>query len=535
MLIDQSAPLEVKYHPFMPLALRSKVLVLPLLTVCAFAGSLHEVRTRNGSVSGIAGANPEVSVFKAIPYAAPPTGDLRWREPQPAPDWTGTRAADTFSANCMQGQSGWFPPNNGERPARQMSEDCLYLNIYSGAKSALAALPVIVFLHGGGLTSGAGTYYDGEDLARKGAVVVTINYRLGVFGFLAHPELTKESPHHASGNYGLLDQTAALKWVRDNIAAFGGDPARVTLAGQSAGSWSVNLLMASPLAHGLFQRAIGESGGQFGLLRSLADAEKAGAGFMKSAGADSIAALRHLPADALQRAGRISGATVDGWFLPADVYTIFNDGKQNDVPLLAGSNAGEAVSTRMPNVTSESLREEVRKNYGDQAEAFFKLYPFQSDQEARMAQLNSHRDELFGWPVRAWVETQARTGKSAIFYYHFAKKAPGPFTEAGLDAPHGGELPYVFNWVNGASSRSTQWSEADRKLAETVSSYWLNFAAKGDPNGKELPRWAPYHRRGDKVLMIGDQVTLAPAPLTDQLDFMENHFASLRAHSQALH
>jgi len=428
----------------------------------------------------------------------------------------------------MQGQGGWFPPNNGERPARQMSEDCLYLNIYTSAKNASSKLPVIVFVHGGGLTSGAGTYYDGEDLSRKGAVIVTINYRLGVFGFLAHSELTSESPHHASGNYGLLDQIAALQWVHDNIAGFGGDPNRVTLMGQSAGSWSVNLLMASPLAHGLFQRAIGESGGQFGPIRSLAEAEKAGSGLMKSANVESISMLRAVPADALQKAGRISGATVDGWFLPADVYTIFSAGKQNDVPLLVGSNAGEAVSPRLPNITAEALREEVQKNYGNQAESFMKLYPFASDNEARMAQLNSHRDELFGWPVRAWAQTQARTGKANVFYYHFEKQAPGPFTEAGLAAPHGGELPYVFDWVNGRSRTSSPWTDTDRKLATTMSSYWIHFASTGDPNGSDVPQWKPYKAESKSVLIIGDTIESGALPLNENLDLMDTHFQRLR-------
>ena len=509
--------------------LNLKVLILAAIPVCITAANLESVKTRNGSVSGSTGANPDVTVFKGIPYAAPPTGDLRWREPRPPENWSGTRAADAFSPNCMQGQGGWFPPNNGERPARQMSEDCLYLNIYSTAKAANAAIPVIVFVHGGGLTSGAGTYYDGEDLARKGAIVVTINYRLGVFGFLAHPDLTKESSHHASGNYGLLDQIAALRWVRDNIASFGGDPNRVTAMGQSAGSWSVNLLMASPLAHGLFQRAIGESGGQFGVIRALGEAEQAGAALMKSAGVDSIGALRKLPADAVQKAGRISGATVDGWFLPSDVYTIFSAGKQNDVPLLLGSNAGEAVSPRLPNITADALREEVHKNYGYQADAFFKLYPFNSDQEAKMAQLDSHRDELFGWPVLVWGRTQAQTGKSRVFYYHFEKKAPGPFTDAGLAAPHGGELPYVFDWVNGRARTSSAWTEADRKLATTMSSYWIHFAATGDPNGKDVPEWPAYNPGSKSILIIGDTIASGALPLSENMDLMDKHFARLRA------
>ena len=228
----------------------------------ALAAIAAPVKVESGLVSGSPGATSEVTVFKGIPYAAPPIGELRWRAPQPALKWDGVRRADKYSARCTQNDGGWFPPNNGTRPAIEISEDCLSLNVFTSARSSADTQPVIVFVHGGGLSSGAGSYYDGEALARKGAVVVTLNYRLGVFGFLAHPDLTQESGHNSSGNYGLLDQIAALRWVQSNIAAFGGDPKRVTLAGQSAGAWSVNFLMASPLARGLFQRIIGSSGGQ---------------------------------------------------------------------------------------------------------------------------------------------------------------------------------------------------------------------------------------------------------------------------------
>src|SRR5262245_55208624 len=257
------------------------VIIVLLAAVSAFAAISEPIRVENGLVTGVAAAFPEVRVFKGVPFAAPPIGDLRWRPPAPAKHWDGVRAAAKFSANCMQRQAGGgaFPPYGGDRSATEMGEDCLYLNIYTTAASSSDKRPVMVWIHGGAFTSGAGAIYQGEDLARKGVVVVTVNYRLGVFGFFAHPELTKESANHSSGDYAFLDQIAALTWVQKNIAAFGGDPSRVTIFGESAGSWSVNNLVATPLAKGLFQRAIGESGGQFTITRTLADAEQAGTRF----------------------------------------------------------------------------------------------------------------------------------------------------------------------------------------------------------------------------------------------------------------
>ena len=284
-------------------------LILP-----AFAAVQEPVRTEGGLLSSVADATPEVRIFKGIPYAAPPVRDLRWRGPKPAQKWSGVRKAEQFGPACMQIGPTSTPTSH--------SEDCLYLNVYTTAKSSKDRLPVMIWVHGGALRTGAGSDYDGEELARKGVVLVTINYRLGVFGFFTHPDLTKESDRNASGNYGLQDQIAALEWVQKNIAVFGGDTKRVTIFGESAGSWSVNYLMASPLARGLFQRAIGESGGDFDPARKLADAEQMSVKFAESVGANSIAALRAKSADELQKADGFTGANVDGWLLPEDVYTI---------------------------------------------------------------------------------------------------------------------------------------------------------------------------------------------------------------------
>jgi para-nitrobenzyl esterase len=265
------------------------------------AAITEPVHVADGLISGVAGTDSDVRVFKGVPFAAPPLGELRWRAPKAAAHWDGVHTADKFSATCMQRR-----PINA--PDRAMSEDCLYLNIYTAAKSSKDHRPVMVWIHGGALTGGAGSLYDGEALAKKGVVVVTVNYRLGVFGFFADPELTKESDRNSSGNYGLLDQIAALEWVQKNIAAFGGDPKRVTIFGESAGSWSVNYLVATPLAHGFFQRAIGESGGEFAPARKLADMEQAGVKFGQSIGADSLAALRARAADELLKANGFATA-----------------------------------------------------------------------------------------------------------------------------------------------------------------------------------------------------------------------------------
>ncbi|MGD1095962.1 MAG: carboxylesterase family protein [Bryobacteraceae bacterium] len=495
-----------------------------------FAAISEPVHVDSGLLTGTAGSNPEVRVFKGVPFATPPVGDLRWRAPKSAPKWEGVRAADKFSANCMQrsANGGAFPPNGGDRSGVQMSEDCLYLNIYTVAKSAKDKRPVMVWIHGGAFTSGAGAIYEGEELAAKGVVVVTVNYRLGVFGFFADPELTKESDRNASGNYALLDQVAALEWVQKNIAAFGGDPKRVTIFGESAGSWSVNYLMASPLAHGLFQRVIGESGGEFAPARKLAVAEQAGVKFAESVHADSLAALRAIPAADLQKAtGFEAQANVDGWFLPEDVYTIFSKGKQNDVPLLIGSNADEGTIFTPATVTGASFREAVQRRLGADAEAFLKLYPFQSDAEARAAQAASMRDQTFGWQMRTWARAQTKTGKSKVFVYYFSHVPPGP-NAARVGAQHGAEIAYAFNWVNGKNGTQTPWQDYDKKLAEDVSAYWVNFATTGDPNGKSLPKWPAYHANAEQVMGFGDKLELEPVPHQPALDFIDGLYDRAR-------
>jgi para-nitrobenzyl esterase len=403
-----------------------------------------------------------------------------------------------------------------------MSEDCLYLNVYTPASSAAAKLPVMVWIHGGAWTSGAGAIYQGEDLARKGVVVVTLNYRLGVFGFLAHPELTRESPQHASGNYALLDQIAALRWVQRNVAAFGGDPSRVTIFGESAGSWSVHNLVASPLASGLFHRAIGESGGRFSVTTTLRQAEQAGEKFATAVAAGSIADLRAMPADVLQGAsgGFSSVSNADGWVLPAIMLDLFRAGKQNDVPTVIGSNADEGTIFAPASTTAATFRRQAEREFGADADRWITLHPFADDEQARSAQAGAMRDRTFGWEMRTWARLQSQTGKSSVYLYYFSHVPPLP-NAAWLGAQHGAEIPYVLNWPNGRHSASVSWTDADRALADQVSSYWVNFATTGNPNGKGLPTWAAYSRGDERALGIGDSVRMIAVPNAASLDFVD--------------
>lgn len=483
------------------------------------AGIKEPVRTEGGQLAGIAGSSPEVRVYKGIPYAAPPVGDLRWRAPKPAPVWEGVRKADHFSPACMQTPYPEGSPYSSAGAAN-ISEDCLYLNIWTAANPP-TALPVMVWIHGGALTRGSGAtpVYDGENLAKKGVVVVTINYRLGVFGYFAHPELTRESGRNASGNYGFLDQVAALEWVQRNITAFGGDLKRVTIFGQSAGSWSVNALVASPLTKGLFQRAIGESGANFARFQTLAEAEQAGVEFAASVGANSIGALRAKPAAELLKAERSASGNVDGYFLPNAIHTIFANGKQNDVPTLIGFNADEGTAFTPPSVTAEAFQAQAKARFGDKAAAYLKIYPAKTDEDAHDSAVAAMRDQTFGWEMRTWARMQSKTGKSKVYVYFFSKVPPGPAGER-LGAYHGAEIAYVF-----ANVPITLAQKADRELSDIMSSYWVNFAATGDPNGKGLPKWPYYQQSIDVAIGLGDRIATTTVPNKAALDFLDANFA----------
>ena len=499
--------------------IRKNSLVFVILALACFAAEPNgAIKTDLGFVSG--SLLDGVTSYKGIPFAAPPVGDLRWKAPQAAKGWDGVRDGSAFGPQCMQQP---YPEGSVFRtPPAAQSEDCLYLNVWTAAKAG-AKRPVMVWIHGGALTRGSGAtrVYDGAALAKKGVVLVTVNYRLGVFGYLAHPELTAESPNKSSGNYGVLDQIAALKWVQRNIDRFGGDPGRVTIFGESAGSWSVNALVASPLAKGLFHRAIGQSGGSFGAMTKLADAEKAGAAFAKSAGADSLAAMRALGADkvlASADTGFRTAPNVDGWLLPDEIRNIFAQGKHNDVPVIVGSNANEMTSLTSPSAvpkTLEDYRKRITPLYGEKVAEFDALYPAKTGAEVGDAWLGAVRDVTFTLPMRSWARATAN-GRSKAWLYWFSHVPPNP-NSAYLKAYHAAEIAYVFNNV----SQRPQSQKADFDLADTMSNYWVNFAATGDPNGKGLPAWSPYDRESEHYMEFSSTPVQKQHLLKDQLDFQE--------------
>jgi para-nitrobenzyl esterase len=505
------------------------------VTSVSWAAIQEPVHLDAGLVSGTAGASAEVRVFRGVPYAAPPTGKLRWRAPQPVARWDGVRAADQFGAMCTQPafrvlngaySAGSIPP--------KMSEDCLFLNVWTAAKSAGDKRPVMVWIHPGGYTTGSGATpgFNGEALAKKGVVLVTINYRLGAFGFFSHPELSKESDGRGSGNYALMDQAAALRWVQANIAGFGGDPHRVTVFGDSAGSSSIANLMGSPQLKGLFQRAIGESGAWMGLsigrTRTLAEAEQDGLKIAGAMHAQTLEELRAIPVEDLLRAGRAGGPVIDGWFIPEDVGAAFAAGKQNDVPLLDGSNQDEGTFFLQP-TTAEKFIERARNRFGDQADAFLKLYPAGTDEEANASQLAAFRDEL-GFVMRVWARAQTKTGHSKAYLYYFTHQPPPPAGASargglGSGATHGAEAQYVFQ--NLLPPRA--WTDLDHQVSDMLSSYWVNFAGSGDPNGNGLAKWPAFASSGaDRPMVLGDQAEVGPAPNQAQLAFFESVYEKLR-------
>jgi para-nitrobenzyl esterase len=532
----------------MSVPLKGSTVVLLVVAVLsftsAFAAITDPVRVEQGLLAGTNGSSPEVRVYRGVPFAAPPVGDLRWKAPQPAMKWQGVRQATEFSNACWQTP---YPAAAAIYQAKlpPLSEDCLYLNIWTPAKSAKDRLPVMVWIHGGGFTRGfSGTSsYNGEALARKGAIIVTINYRLGIFGFFAHPDLSAESGHHASGNYALLDQIAALQWVQKNIAAFGGDPTRITIFGESAGSWAVNALMASPLAKGLFQRAIGESGGLFSPMKTLADAEKEGEKLGRSLAPDStqkksekpeapaqqdtLKALRAMKADELLKASDSETARtiVDGWVLPQGVAATFAQGKQNDVPLIVGYNADEGTTLAPQGVNMKALMfiGGVHQRYGSQADALLKIYPAASDEQAVSSFYSAYRDQVFGWEMRTWARMATKTGHQPAYMYYFNRRPPGP-QSARLRAFHASEIAYVF----GTFVWPFPWEDTDKKLSDAMTTYWVNFAATGNPNGASLTRWPVYTAKDDQVLEFGNQIAVRSEINKTGLDFFDTYYQLAR-------
>jgi para-nitrobenzyl esterase len=499
---------------------------IAMVTVAISASAaLHKpVQTAKGALQGAPGKDPAVTVFRGVPYAAPPIGNLRWKSPQPVHSWAGIRRAESFGNICVQNplKPGSFYQVEFYESPEPMSEDCLYLNVWTAASSASEKRPVMVWLHGGGFVEGSGSLpsFNGEHLASKGVVLVTINYRLGVFGFLAHPELTAEDPHHSSGNYGMLDQLEALKWVKANIQNFGGNPENVTIFGQSAGASSVLNLCASALARGYFRRAIVQSGG-FMPAADLKSAEETGVNFSKRMGVASVAELRSKPAAELQRIAipppNGSGANVsrfwpivDGYFLTTAPREVFRAGEENTHSLLAGSNANEGTTFIPPTLTEKQWRSQIKTRYGARAEEYFKLYPASSDHEAWEQATNAVRDLM----ARTALDVARFEKGQKTFIYYFDRRPPGHDSDH-YGAYHSAELVYVFDNLD---SVKRPWTETDRRLADAMSSYWVNFAKAGDPNHAGLPYWPAFGATPARGLGLGAQVKPATMPPTERLD-----------------
>jgi para-nitrobenzyl esterase len=503
------------------------LLILSLAGAAIAAAAIQEpVHIDTGLVSGAATAS-DVRVFKGIPYAAPPVGELRWRPPAPAAHWEGVRKGDEFGPVCMQNRQ----PN--ATPAA--SEDCLYLNVWTAAKAANEKRPVIVWTYGGGFTSGAGSEprYDGEALAKKGAVVVTYNYRLGTFGFFAHPELTKESGRNASGNYGMMDMAAALHWVQKNIAAFGGDPAKVTIDGESAGAFLVSAMVGSPEGKGLFKRAISQSGAWMGIsiahMTTRAEAEAAGVKLAQGMGANSLADLRAKSAQDLFKAGRGGSLIVDGWYVPEDLSITFANGKENDVDVLVGSNRDEGTFFARPgtNLSADQFKAKGKERFGNLADTYAKLYPATTDAEAAAAQLATTRDEM-GWHMRTWAMLQQKRSRDKSYLYFFTRVPPAVEGRPSRGATHTAELAYMFNNL----AQGTPWTDVDRKLADMMSSYWVNFATTGNPNGKGLPEWPVYSQKAAQAMILGDTVSVGTGVDPAILAFYDSYYKTLSGGSE---
>jgi para-nitrobenzyl esterase len=503
-------------------------LCVPLL-ICGVVQA-STVRTESGNIQ--ASTIDGLSVYKGVPFAAPPLGPLRWQEPQPVVSWSGVRAANSFAPACTQRDVS-MP---GETPP-PVSEDCLYLNIWVPA-APRAPLPVLVWIYGGGYNSGSASMplYWGDKLARKGVIVITIAYRVGALGYLAHPELTRESAHHSSGNYGLMDQIAALQWVHRNIKAFGGDPDRVTIAGQSAGAMSVSMLLASPRTKGLFRGAIAESGGLFEPAQLapsylLVNAEREGEHFAIAVGAGSIYALRQLSADKLlgPEAGAITHPVLEPYNLPASPYQAFVTRHQNDVPVLIGSNAEEARAlVNVTGVKASSYDSDIAAAFGQLPPPLLSAYAHSTDAEARQARLDFERDLRFGWDMWAWARLQAAFSENPVYYYYFQQKPPFPpgSIYSGWGASHYAELWYVFDHLD---QSPWQWTLADRSLSAAMSAYWINFVKTGNPNAPGLPPWLPFTRTSGNVLHLGDPIALGTVSNLDGLKVFDAVNDSVRA------
>ena len=498
-----------------------------LLTLLASIGLADTAKTANGTVRGT--VEDGIAVYRGIPFAAPPVGDLRWRAPQPAAKWPSVRVTDKFAPACVQGGGG---AAKGKGP--ENSEDCLYLNVWTPAKAATERLPVMVWIYGGGFVGGSTSVpsQTGEQLAKKGVVVVSVAYRVGPLGFLAHPGLSAESKDHVSGNYGILDMVAGLEWVQKNIAAFGGNPGKVTIFGESAGGIAVSQLCASPAAKGLFHGAISESGGSFGPPRlptmpgenmmTLKDAERLGQAYATKAGAASLADLRKLTADQIQAAATgsqgIGWPIVDGHVIPDDQYKLYQAKRFNDTPILVGYNSDEGLSFGVP-ATPDAYRQATRQRYGPYADRLLAAYPTDPDKVSKTAR-DLTRDAAFGWQTWSWARLQTKQGKNKAYLYYFDQHPdyPADSPQAGRGSAHGSEIVYVFQHLR------PNPTQPDVTVSELMATYWTNFAKKGDPNGPGVPAWPDYNDSDPESMYFSRDAHVGPVPSLNAMKTLDEYF-----------
>jgi len=510
---------------------------LPVLVffACACGSSVMTttVEVTGGAIEGV--EHDGILSYKGVPFAAPPVGDLRWKAPAPVEPWTGVRQADAFGPACMQaaGAMGNTAP---------VSEDCLYLNVWTPAKTQGEKLPVIFWIHGGGFSGGSTStpMYDGTGFAQKGVVLVSGAYRVGPFGFLAHPELSRESGQ-GSGVYGLLDMIAGLEWVQDNAARFGGDPSNVTIFGHSAGGRAVNMLAASPAAKGLFHRAICMSGGSFAPLQtseqggmslgipSLGLAESTGEAFLERLGAADIGAARAASAEEIQKgiAGGMGGMrfrpAADGRVIPSDLYSLYEEGRFNDTPILVGNTSGELGSFGgRANITPAQFEQRTRSQYGPHADAILSVYPHATDAEAARSSTDLSRDSVFGWSTWTWARLQSEKGTGKAFQYYYDYHAPNAESSG-----HGSDVPYAFQTL-GPGPQGAPKPE-DVKLSDMISSYWVHFARSGDPNGPGLPVWPAFSESDQQAMVFDASPGARPVPNLDKLKAYDAYVGWLRA------
>lgn len=491
------------------------------------------VKVEGGLITGTINASGNIHIFRGIPFAAPPLGNLRWKEPHPVIPWNDVKSCDVYGPSPMQANPVPFGPWSEEFliPQKPISEDCLYLNVWTGAASSKERRPVVIWIYGGGFVSG-GTgvpVYDGETMAKKGVVFVSANYRVGVFGFLALPELSKESPHHSSGNYALLDQIAAIKWVKKNIAAFGGDPDNITIAGQSAGSMSVNCLVASPLCKNLFKHAIAESGA--GVIEThdrkpvpFLQAEEEGAKYMESFNVKSLEDFRKIPAEELlKKYWPLNRPKVDGYLLPKSISEIFAAGEENEVDLLTGWNEDDGISFGKKD-NAEEFKKHAEEKYGTDADKFLSFFPAGNDEEAIVSQQKLSRDLTFGIQNFAWANIQTIRKNKRVYVYRFARKLPATGEYKKYGAFHTGEVAYAYGNLDFV--HRCPWEPGDYSLEKTMSSFWANFIKTGDPNGKGLPKWPSYNPQSKMIMMLNLKSGAMPLPDEKSLEFLVNNISS---------